>query len=342
MKQYYPYIDLAKGVGVLGVLMSHVAGHVFNTGGILPTHLIETFFLSIFFLASGFVGASMFIREAKWKELFSWKNYSLLAPFLVLGISLTLWKDYAAHNNFTENPIIVLLTNEFNNGYWFLLVLTIIRFSLLLSRLILKYVPFNKLYVDNSFVNKRIFFFVTNMFVFSILGGSLALLLNKMVFYKVYAPWYIIGVIIKVFNLQDSWLKKDALHAIFAVLAVFFVAFNFFCVDHEIYYFGQSYTNIFFMTFTVFMTLLRTNPWHPIVKGFIWLGKISLDVYVLHYFFYAIDYSHVLHKGYIAEWPYTLQTIIIFLISCILIFCSYILSKIIRQNKYLTNILLGR
>jgi uncharacterized membrane protein YcfT len=65
MKQYYPYVDIAKGVSVLGVLMCHIAGHMFNIGEILLTHLIGTFFLSIFFLASGFVDASLFTEEAK-------------------------------------------------------------------------------------------------------------------------------------------------------------------------------------------------------------------------------------------------------------------------------------
>lgn len=342
MKQYYPYIDLAKGVGILGVLICHVAGHVFNTGEILLTHLIGTFFLSIFFLASGFVGASMFTEEVKWKDVFSWKTYCLLVPFLVLGISLTLWRDYTAYGSFTANPIVVLFANEFNCGYWFLLLLTIIRFSILLSRLVLQYIPLNKLFVDNSFINKRIFYLVINVCIMSLLGMAISLLFNKIDFYKAYAPWYIIGALVKVYSLQDSWFKKDIVHAIFTILAVLFIAFNYFCADHDIHYFGQSYTSIIFMTFAVFMTLIRTNPEHPIAKAFIWLGKISLDVYVLHYFFYAVDFSYVLPQGYIVEWPYTLQVFVMFFISCILIFCSYILSKIIRQNKYLTKIVLGR
>lgn len=340
MKQYYPYIDLAKGVGILGVLMCHVAGHVFNTGEILLTHLIGTFFLSIFFLASGFVGASLFTEEAKWEDVFSWKTYCLLVPFLVLGISFTLWRDYAVYGSFTANPVVVLFANEFNSGYWFLLVLTIIRFSILLSRLILQYILLNKLFAFLS--KKRGFCLVANMFVMSLLGLIFAFLLDKINFYKAYVPWYIIGALVKVYSLQNSWLKKDAVHAVFAVLAVFFIAFNYFCVDHEIHYFGQSYTSTFFMTFAVFMTLVRTNPEHPIAKAFIELGKISLDVYVLHYFFYAVDFSYMFPKGYIAEWPYALQAIVVFFVSCILIFCSYILSKIIRQNRYLTKILLGR
>ena len=322
--------------------MLHVAGHVFNTGDILPTHLIKTFSLTIFFLASGFVSANMFVKEVEWRDLLSWKNYCLLVPFLVLGISLILWKDYAMHARFTANPVIVLFTNEFNNGYWFLLVLTIVRFSLLLSRLILQYMPLNKLFCKQFLCSNRIFFLLLNIVVMSVLGVGIALLLNKMDFYKAYAPWYIMGALGKGYNLQDSCFKKDVVHAGFAILAVFFVAFNYFFIDHEIYCFGQNYMNTFFMTFAVFMTLVRTNPEHPIAKAFIWLGKISLDVYVLHYFFYAVDFGYVLPKGYIAACPYTLQTIVIFFISCILIFCSYILSKIIRQNKFLTNILLGR
>ena len=77
------------------------------------------------------------------------------------------------------------------------------------------------------------------------------------------------GALVKVYNLQDSCFKKDAVHAVFAILAVFFVAFNYFCIDHEsINYWGQNYTNTFFMTFAVFMTLVRTNPEHPDSKSF--------------------------------------------------------------------------
>lgn len=139
MKTYYPYIDVAKGVGIMAVIMAHCSNFIFNSEENLISMVIPTFFMSLFFLASGFVSTRAWKERVHLKDLIMAKNYYLLIPFFVFGTVYTMITDFVKNGMITENPLVSLLSGHPNNGYWFILVLVLFRISVLFGKILAQF-----------------------------------------------------------------------------------------------------------------------------------------------------------------------------------------------------------
>lgn len=119
MSKRIEYIDNAKGVLILMVVL----GHVFTSGYVHD--FIYTFHMPAFFIISGMLfNFSSSLNKTFFKSVFL-KAYALLIPFLVFEIIGSV--VYIIRFGFTQSPIGFIynaLTFNFNNGVdWFLIIM---------------------------------------------------------------------------------------------------------------------------------------------------------------------------------------------------------------------------
>lgn len=163
-KEYYPFIDVAKGLGVFCVLMVHTATFWVDIQDDFITKFIKTFYMNLLFLASGFVYAKIWNRKVKWVDLFSFKTLNILIPFFVLGLSTILLMDYYATGTISRNPFERLFFEVFNGGFWFLLTLFLCRWIIMMSKLISQSIGIKQ-------DSKNILFVIFQGFLCTLWGG---------------------------------------------------------------------------------------------------------------------------------------------------------------------------
>ncbi len=325
-KVYYPYIDTAKGLGVFCVLTAHM-GWVVGYTDALFSQIIRPFFLGILFIASGCMSAKLWELTIGWKSLFSGKNFKILIPFFVVGLSFVLINDLALTGRISKNPFDRLLFQPYNGGYWYLLSLFVYRLFAILSRIITQhYMP--PKYVGGGNVFIMIVIAVVFYSIFNVFGISIMLQ---------YLGFYIIGILIFHYSLQNSLLCKDSFVAAMLLGAVMIFIVNYF---GEFHYPGKSVLIGIVSSIAVFSVLMRTKG-TPIVRFFRWIGGFSLDVYVLHYFF-ILGSEHLIDREWFVGTSWLVQTIVMISGAMILLGCSYVLSKIIRSNSILAKCILGK
>lgn len=116
LKARYSYMDIAKGVGIILVILGHT-----NTSLYL-NDFIYSFHMPLFFIISGYLYSR---KEIKYKEFIWHKFKSLLIPyiiFFIISAPITLIK-----NNFSLSHLIKSLLfygeTSWNTPIWFLIVL---------------------------------------------------------------------------------------------------------------------------------------------------------------------------------------------------------------------------
>lgn len=164
-KHYYPFIDVAKGLGVFCVLMVHTLRFWVDLIDDFTTLVIKTFYMGLLFMASGFVFAKIWNRNIKISELYSFKTCNILVPFFVLGITSILLTDYYSTGTISRNPLERLFFEVFNGGYWFLLTLFLCRWITLFT----KYISQKILIVQNT---RSLSFVLTQILGCALVGGG--------------------------------------------------------------------------------------------------------------------------------------------------------------------------
>lgn len=94
---------------------------------------IDTFFMGIFFMVSGYLGHRAFAEKVSLRKFFEVKTYNLLIPLFVVGTVYVLCHDLATNGRMTVNPLLKMITNGDQMGYWFLLTLFVFRIMALVT-----------------------------------------------------------------------------------------------------------------------------------------------------------------------------------------------------------------
>lgn len=121
------WIDNIKGVGILCVVLGHIAFMPFNKTEWMLGSLFPMFYMSMFFMASGYVGYNIFARNLTWKDVVNYKNFTLLIPFLILGLSYTALRNHQQGIPISLESLSTLFTTQAKNGYWFIYSLFFFR-----------------------------------------------------------------------------------------------------------------------------------------------------------------------------------------------------------------------
>ena len=273
MKQRIDYIDRMKGMAIFLVVMGHVYGMAFAQSDDVAYRVISSFHMPLFMFLSGLVACSGATTPFWNLKKLSRKLRGLVLPLIVFGMCFTMtWaKDFETGLKcFWESP------NK--NGYWYLMTLAVFYVSLSLYRLNVK----QKWYIDVALA-------------IAIWGGMFALwkytaqtkdyfcMLNCGNFYL----FFMLGVFTTKYRLLEK--EKNA-NWLFSVCIVLYAVL--FCVEMPIHALDSLNRHILmpfcmvFVIVTLFMARHgETSRFERILD---YVGKRTLDVYVLHYFFISV------------------------------------------------------
>lgn len=327
MKQRIDYIDRMKGLAIFLVVMGHVYGMVFAQSDDVAYRVISSFHMPLFMFLSGLVACSGIVAPYWGIGKLSKKLKGLLLPLIVFGMcfTTTISKDFLT-------SLIGFLESPNKNGYWYLMTLAVFYVSLSLYRLNVK----QKWYIDVALA-------------IAIWGGMFALwkytaqtkdyfcMLNCGNFY----PFFILGVMTTKYNLLDKMHKANWLFSLCIVAYAFL-----FCVDMPFHALVSLNKHIFlpfcmvYIVVTLFVGRHGAMSYGEKILDFV--GKRTLDIYVIHYFF--IKMIHLKDLG--INWEVTDNSLLMFIVavglSVVITALSIGVGYILHKGKIIEKIVYGK
>ncbi|SUB96798.1 Predicted membrane protein [Segatella buccae] len=320
-----PWLDNAKGLGILCVMFCHVSWGVLDNPNNLIEHFINTFFMYLFFMVSGYVSYHSFFRLNTWGQLLRLKNYSLLFPLFFIGIPKIILQDYYEQGVLQRNPFVTMIVDPMMRGYWFLWYLFIIRLLGKIFKLVIEYA--------------QIHLSRTMRIILYILLTCIGLILIK--YFQYYPLFFLIGFLLH---------HKDYLNVLKTSDNIVGTAFMFFLIgfiiceisDMQIWFVRKFLLGLLF-TPIVFIWASHTGTDSMLEKVFNLLGRYSLEIYVLHYFFLiGLSDSSLIQNLNMPEQGFLLNLLFYLMISIALIVFSLSVARVIHYNKLLELLLFGK
>ena len=327
MKQRIDYIDRMKGLAIILVVMGHIYGIAFALSDDVAYRVISSFHMPLFMFLSGLVACSGATSPFWNLKKLSRKLRGLVLPLLVFGMCFTMtWaKDFESGLKcFWESP------NK--NGYWYLMTLAVFYVSLSLYRLNVK----QKWYIDVALA-------------IAIWGGMFALwkytaqtkdyfcMLNCGNFY----PFFMLGVMTTKYNLLDKMQKANWLFSLCIVAYTFL-----FCVDMPFHALVSLNKHIFlpfcmvYIVVNLFVSRHGATSYGEKILDFV--GKRTLDIYVIHYFF--ISMIHLKDLG--NNWEGTENSLLMFIVaiglSVVITALSIGVGYVLHQGRIIEKFVYGK
>lgn len=327
MKQRIDYIDRMKGLAIFLVVMGHVYGMAFAQSDDVACRVISSFHMPLFMFLSGLVACSGATSPFWNMTKLSRKLRGLLLPLIVFGMCFTMtWvSDFGSGLKcFLESP------NK--NGYWYLMTLAVFYVSLSIYRLNFK----QKWYIDV-------------VLAIAIWGGMFALwkytaqtkdyfcMLNCGNFY----PFFMLGVMTTKYNLLNKMHKVNWLFSLCIVAYAFL-----FCVDMPFHALVSLNKHIFlpfcmvYIVVTLFVGRHGATSYGEKILDFV--GKRTLDIYVIHYFF--ISMIHLKDLG--NNWEVTDNSLLMFIVaiglSVVITALSIGVGYVLHQGRIIEKFVYGK
>ena len=316
-----------KGMAIFLVVMGHVYGMAFAQSDDVAYRVISSFHMPLFMFLSGLVACSGVVAPYWGIGKLSKKLKGLLLPLIVFGMcfTTTISKDFLT-------SLIGFLESPNKNGYWYLMTLAVFYVSLSLYRLNVK----QKWYIDVALA-------------IAIWGGMFALwkytaqtkdyfcMLNCGNFY----PFFILGVMTTKYNFLDKMHKANWLFSLCVVAYAFL-----FCVDMPFHALVSLNKHIFlpfcmvYIVVTLFVGRHGAMSYGEKILDFV--GKRTLDIYVIHYFF--INMIHLKDLG--INWEVTDNSLLMFIVavglSVVITALSIGVGYILHKGKIIEKIVYGK
>lgn len=212
-KKYYNEITIAKGIGILLVVLGHALKQtgVSNVPGNALISIIYSFHMPLFFVLSGFVS----VKILQYSKMTEYINYiksratRLLIPYFVMGILYMPLKYFM--NRFAINPYDfsqswkLILGDNPNTTMWFLytlfwvsvIALILLRRSVLLPMLIASAILSCTAFIFNwSFrIPKYLFFFILGIYIRDHYEKFIEIRKNKLIFILVAIAFIICNIV---------------------------------------------------------------------------------------------------------------------------------------------------
>lgn len=327
MKQRIDYIDRMKGMAIFLVVMGHVYGMAFAQSDDVAYRVISSFHMPLFMFLSGLVAYSG-ATTPFWNLIkLGRKLRGLLLPLIVFGMCFTM----TFSRNFGTG-LVEFLESPNKNGYWYLMSLAVFYVSLSLYRLNIK----QKWYIDVALA-------------IAIWGGMFALwkytaqakdyfcMLNCGNFY----PFFMLGVMTTKYNLLNKMHKVNRLFSLCIVAYAFL-----FCVDMPFHALVSLNKHIFlpfcmvYIVVTLFVGRHGATSYGEKILDFV--GKRTLDIYVIHYFF--ISMIHLKDLG--NNWEGTENSLLMFIVaiglSVVITALSIGVGYVLHQGRIIEKFVYGK
>ena len=335
MNKRLVYLDALRGFAMLMVVIVHVEGFSLFIEDFHITvlrRICEAIMLPLFFFVSGFNA-----RTIDCRTLIT-KSAQLLIPAVIIGIAYSLY---------INKDINLFIHNIYKYGYWFTITLCEM---LILFFLIPKFCRCG----NNKNVSLIIIAFI--IYLIKVPFNNIAPLIkigNVFCLHQlfIYFHFYIIGHILsKEKDILNKILRSELciIVSIFLFLIAIYVKHIYtdeqlaISIPLKIYRFIQDpllgYTGIIIL-FRFFYSIQDTLSNTFCGKILTFIGKHTLEIYLLHYFFLP-KLSNI--GTYLVTCPnIILELIVVVIISACVISASLMLSMVIKTNNILGFLLLG-
>lgn len=272
--QRIQYIDRLKGLAIILVVMGHVFGFSPPDDGIIA--FIYTFHMPLFMFLSGLVIAA---PPTLSKVLAKWRRF--LVPFFVVGLAFALYRGVSVAGFFRDGS---------KCGYWYLWVLAI--FYLILSAF--RFVGGGK----RGLIADMLLFFVVYVIFLAVLRGFNIVGYDDILSINLCAdmfPFFMFGYLARKYRLFDFVRRYPTIAGASVVAYIIaFVAIEFGGCKSMIVY---NLSGLAMVIVLVYAFSARERSSSTIERQLGLVGRYSLEIYVLHYFF-----IQNLHVEFIQSW----------------------------------------
>lgn len=341
------HFDVIKGIAILIVVMGHVMIFgIHNIDKAFIFKLTEKLHMPLFFFISGYFSYKLIEHKIIKPKIIS-RFKQLIIPFICVS---ALWLYYFPHSGI-ESPLNStwqgLYTDQWKNGYWFTLCL----FELILIYYLLTPI-FNRV--------KNVLWQISIILAIYILIGTYTHICNNninsylsLLLVFEYLPIFFIGIYARKYNEQFNKIITNnisiSLSLIIGSLLIYYLCY-FWEFPQVPSIFTEVVGSISHIT-VILVAFAVIKPWSEkeyatespskIIKGLQYIGKESLSIYLLHYFFLfpmtslrqpMIDMG----LGFVPLFVVSLFT------SITVIIITLGVSHIISKSKLLSTLLLGK
>lgn len=336
-KSRIEYMDALRGVSILLVVMIHVGGFCLKINSDTPSLLnyLSEFFLALFFFISGYMCLK---KEVNWslKLCFQYiiiKFLRLIVPFSIFLLA----SSYINENSFLQSVL-----SDPKGGYWYPFVLFEFYIIFVLISSLATIIKLTQCYTTLLYILCGLLLFVVTIPLTHMqIGNSFVGLIS---FQKWnYFIYFAIGLLVrKEKEFFDGLL--DSKYFLLSCLVLFFVI-NIFRNTAVAYHYNlfrivTAVSGVFILYgyFRMNSNLFSSTNW--LGKGLCYIGRRTLDIYFLHYFFLPVNLSVVLpvltqYPIPIIEFAITLSLSLFITLACLF------LSSILRSSSILASLLFG-
>ena len=329
------YIDEMRGLAMCLVVIGHVFLFSFNieAQGFISSFLCGTLQLPLFFMISGFCVIKQRGGESS-NELIIIKS---LLKFIKLVIPTLLFMSIYCLLN--QASIISSILNSSKSGYWYPISLAeFILFFSILQIIINKYNKYANIIILSCILLSIIIIPIIDVYVYSHFNAMYRLV--GCIHFKHFI-FFLFGAWLHMNIAKVSKLIRNG--KIIAYLIAFFLLYQIWQInsDNNLLRYLISYPYCFTCLFLVLTFYFKeTNKNNVIGRGLRYIGKHTLEIYFLHYFFVQMD-LHFMGVFFQSHLCPLLEFVTAALIAFFVIYASLVVGKILRLNPWISSYLLG-
>ncbi|NBH93592.1 acyltransferase [Muribaculaceae bacterium Z1] len=323
-RQYLYHFDVMKGIAIILVVMGHVMLFSFDINPSEPSKFIY-FNMPLFFYISGYLAYKNFYTLHELGKRILQRGIVLLFPYLIF---LCLYEIFSKGTDW--NLSIIYCGGQ---RYWFLYDLFIISTFFLVYEYLIKRVRSNFAYVTLWIL--PYFFLIAAQTGAAKIGGadSQAVIAGFVNYYR----YFLIGYLCKKYVRFNDLLFDNKLIGAFAFFAYILNWYFFEFHNIALIFLGTLGGIIVVQSFV--KNYISAEG--AVGKLLIYIGKCSLGIYVIHYFFIP-DVSGVIGNFLDCGNPFIWQLTFAMIIAVPIVAASIFLYKLMEMNKWLYFIFFGK
>lgn len=268
MKKYFDYIDSAKGLAIFTLVLGHVAVFGFCNEKLI-IHCVPL--MPLWFFLSGLV-ASTIIKNGIIGDVFK-RFRSYIIPFFVIGLTFSL-----SFGNMSK-----FIFDRYHDGYWYLWVLFIFTslHTVILNPLISKFAKIKYFDIMANIVLAAIWYISFRLYYQGNFSNSIFEMLS-IPFVLMYYPYFLIGNIIKRFNLYSKLFNSSIILFISLYITLYKETINF---PLSLYLTNTCWSVLIVSLCCKLSMIYKSNLYAAYLQRTLTiLGKNSLYIYIFHYF----------------------------------------------------------
>lgn len=323
------YIDRLKGFTILLVVMGHVSVFSYHSGAVTMDRFIGSFHMPLFMFLSGLVAKTSFVHLeiSKWLR----KVGALMLPLCVFGLCFTLYSTGESNIEAILSKVWTFVSSNNKMGYWYLFDLALFYATMPMFSMNRR----NRWWMDAVIAIMFEALFYIGWKPENTLTDVMCLL-NAASFY----PFFIMGYMVNKYEIIN-WLKKQNwLFTVSLTAYIFMLAFQF--ENHALH----SLTWRLLMPLTGILTSLllfanRENEDTWIERQLAFIGKHTLDIYILHYFIISSINLTMVGQWFADTNNGLLATLLAIIIAIPVAYISTYAGQLLRKSEFLRKYAFG-